>query len=243
VAFANFGDVLDIEASAQYGLKYEGPFADQLGPAEQNLITRAAEMMNHTDVSITLHKNIPVAAGIGGGSADAAACLRGLGQLYNKRPSLDEALRLGADVPVCLAQKPSVMRGIGEDIAPITNMPDLPIVLVNPALAVATQTIFSMLERKENAALPPLPETDNFNVWVEYIKAQRNDLMEPAITFAPVIGDVLNAFSDAAVARMSGSGATCFGIFKTQNDAVLAAQDIQARHPDWWVTSCMLSGC
>ncbi|MEM7242395.1 MAG: 4-(cytidine 5'-diphospho)-2-C-methyl-D-erythritol kinase [Pseudomonadota bacterium] len=242
VAFADFGDVLTFQKSTEFKLDVNGPFGNAMGDPKDNLIFKAAERLGHTDVAIALDKHIPVAAGVGGGSADAAASLRGLSRLFETDISADDALALGADVPVCLMQRACVMRGIGDEILAIDAMPDLPILLVNPRVAVPTHTVFSMLASKENAHLSPLPKSGDFDVWIRYLSKQRNDLEEPAMAFAPVIGEVLGALRDARLARMSGSGATCFGIFDTVEACQDAAAALRTKHPNWWVMPSILRG-
>ena len=204
-----------------------------------------------------LDKVLPVAAGIGGGSADAAAALRLLAQangLELDDPRLIEVARLtGADVPVCLASNACVMTGVGETLLPL-SLPKMPCVMVNPRIAVATKDVFKALGLRNGQLL--VSATDVFRGtawpdagasledWVEALAAEHNDLEAPATRIQPVIGEVLaalNATNGAWLARMSGSGATCFAIYENTADAQRAAQQIQLAHPGWWVHAGVLS--
>ncbi|MEK0084714.1 4-(cytidine 5'-diphospho)-2-C-methyl-D-erythritol kinase [Benzoatithermus flavus] len=255
VVFADPADELRFAPAPLLQLEVAGPFAAELPTGEANIVLRAARLLaERTGVEgnarIGLVKRLPVAAGIGGGSADAAATLRGLRRLWNL--SLDDrtlaalGLALGADVPVCLAGTPSRMRGIGERLEPLPNLPALDLVLVNPRRPLATAAVFGALrlerpsERDEPSALPRTPEA-----LVERLAGTRNDLEAPARTLLPAIGEVLAALvSDPAcrLARMSGSGPTCFGIFPDAAAARTAAARLAAARPDWWVVACRSGG-
>ncbi|MFV0410958.1 MAG: 4-(cytidine 5'-diphospho)-2-C-methyl-D-erythritol kinase [Paracoccus sp. (in: a-proteobacteria)] len=234
VVFAGIGDRVSL-APGPLSLRIEGPFAAGLEAGEDNLCLRAARMAGG-DAAITLTKNLPVASGIGGGSADAAAVLRGLARLGVPLPAQPE--RLGADIPVCLAGQPARMRGVGELLDPLPPLPDLHLVLVNPRQAVSTPAVFRALPRKDSPALPDLPASWDAAGLIDYLAACRNDLQDPAMVLCPAIGAVLGALEaeGAALARMSGSGATCFGIFTDARAAGLAACRIGAKHEDWWIT-------
>ncbi len=186
---------------------------------------------------IRLEKNLPHGAGIGGGSADAAAALR-----YLERPDL--AVSLGADIPVCLNASAQRMRGVGEVLTPL-NPPELWAVLVNPHVTVRTPDVFSGLLKKQNDAMPDqLPSFKETSEVIAWLAEMRNDLEAPAITAQPIIRDVLTALEDlpeAKLCRMSGSGATCFALFESQAMAKHAASYLQATHPDWWIVDCALS--
>ena len=153
-------------------------------------------------------------------------------------PPVQIQLALGADVPVCLASGVVRMQGIGEDVTPVTEIAGKPMILVNPGVSVSTPMIFKTLQSKENAAISP--QTDDGWKW---IAAQRNDLQTPAVATEPVIADVLTAIANtgADLARMSGSGATCFGIYDTDADAASAAKGIAAAQPEWWVQTTRLT--
>jgi 4-diphosphocytidyl-2-C-methyl-D-erythritol kinase len=207
--------------------------------------------------SFTLDKVLPVAAGIGGGSADAAAALRLLARL-NDLAFDDERLRAvalltGADVPVCLAQSPCDMTGVGETLLPV-SLPKIPCVLVNPRIPVATKDVFAALGLRNGELLvgasdiiqaTAWPEQGaSVEDWVEVLAENANDLEAPAMRIQPVIGQViaaLNATNGAWLARMSGSGATCFAIFENTAEAQRAAQKVQLDHPQWWVHAGVLS--
>ena len=240
VGFAEYGDVLTFEPADITTLTIGGPFADGLNGEADNLILKAARCFSGNKcAAIHLEKNLPVASGIGGGSADAAAALRGLAELWDEPlppPALQ--LALGADVPVCLASGVVRMQGIGEDVKSVSGISKRPMILVNPGVSVSTPVIFKALETKNN---PPVgSQTDDGWDW---IGVQRNDLQAPAILTEPVIADVLEAIqkTGATLARMSGSGATCFGIFDTETSAAHAAKTIAMAHPDWWVQTTRLT--
>jgi 4-diphosphocytidyl-2-C-methyl-D-erythritol kinase len=207
--------------------------------------------------SFTLDKVLPVAAGIGGGSADAAAALRMLARandLAVDDPRLIEVARLtGADVPVCLASRACVMTGVGETLQPLT-LPIMPCVMVNPRIPVATKDVFKALGLRSGELLVGFadvidaanwPEAGaSLDDWVEALAAGSNDLEAPATRIQPVIGEViaaLNATNGAWLARMSGSGATCFAIYENTAEAQRAAQKVQRDHPGWWVHAGTLS--
>ena len=229
VVFTELGDRVTV-APGTPSLRITGPFADDLPFTGDNLCLRAARSVG-ADAAITLYKALPVASGIGGGSADAAAVLRAL----DRRPPAPEAL--GADVPVCLASGPARMRGLGEIVDPLPGIPALHLVLVNPRVPVSTPEVFRALHRRDNPGLPDPPEGADAALLVEWLKATGNDLQPPAIRVAPVIADALAALADAgaALARMSGSGATCFGIFPDAAAALRAAGSLAAARPGWWV--------
>ena len=248
VVFASFADRLTFTPADGLCLRLEGPFAAGLGGDEcDNLVLRAARRLaeaagREPAVRITLEKNLPVASGIGGGSADAAATLRGLARWFALDwpvgALLELGLELGADVPVCVHGKPARLRGIGERLDPIRGLPELPLVLVNPGVPVATSAVFEALELPALAfrrpVLPAHPALGRFAVW---LAQSRNELEPAAIGLAPVIGRVLErlrAIEDCLLARMSGSGATCFGLFADPGKALAAAAQIRAAEPAWW---------
>ncbi|MFC3727279.1 4-(cytidine 5'-diphospho)-2-C-methyl-D-erythritol kinase [Neoaquamicrobium sediminum] len=245
VVFTEVGDTVSVAAAEQDSFTIQGPFAGLLDDEADNLVLRARDLLRSTHgdlppVAITLEKNLPVASGIGGGSSDAAATLRALMRLWGIELSADAlaaaALRLGADLPMCLYARTLVARGIGEEIEPVEGIPPLHMMLANPGVAVPTPAIFRALASREN---PPLPRLAGAKALFDWLAATRNDLQAPAIALAPEIGDVLSALSasGAALARMSGSGATCFGLFNSPADAEAAASAIAARYPAWYVTA------
>lgn len=225
VVFADIGDRLWFSPATQLQITVMGPFAEGVPTDARNLVWRAAELAGWTG-HITLEKNLPHGAGIGGGSSDAAAVLRMFG-------AGDQALSLGADVPVCLSSAPQRMRGIGEVLEPLAPLPDLEILLVNPKVPVPTGPVFAGLTSKQNAPMPELPEFSDAEAFCRWLSARRNDLEAPARRLAPQVETALPALNDALFARMSGSGATCFGLYE-QGAAAAAARITQA-HPDWWV--------
>ena len=240
VGFAGLGDRVTVAPGR--GLVLRGPFAADL-PAEGNLCARAADLMG-LSAAITLEKHLPVASGIGGGSADAAAVLRGLARGGAALPGPEALAKLGADVPVCLAGRPARMRGAGEVLDPLPDLPALPLVLVNPGVALATPAVFAALATRDNPGLPPLPARfADAPALLDWLAATRNDLQEPARALAPAIGEVLDALAHAGagLARMSGSGATCFGLFATAPAADAAATRLRAARPGWWVAATGLA--
>lgn len=235
--FPNAGDVIRVEPAETLSLTITGPFGKTLAAEPDNLVLRAARALNPTGTgAITLEKNLPVASGIGGGSADAAAALRVLSRHWNlNAPLYGIAASLGADVPVCLARQSACMSGIGEILSPAPKLPHLGLILVNPGVHVATPAVF----RARSAAFTPAAAFPA--AWTtaeslaEALRLTSNDLEPPAISLAPVIGDVLahlKSLPGCLLARMSGSGATCFGIFATPTAASTAATHIQ--QPNWW---------
>jgi 4-diphosphocytidyl-2-C-methyl-D-erythritol kinase len=241
VAFAGAGDSVTVAPAARLTLSIDGPFADALSSEAENLVLRAARLLDpDRGAHVHLHKALPVAAGIGGGSSDAAATLRALSRLWD-RPLPDAArlLALGADVPACLHPGLLRMGGIGQDLTRLGALRPLPLLLVNPGGALSTPQVFGGLAQKTNppmdAAMPSPSDTD---AWLAWLARQRNDLTAPAIAAQPVIGHVLDALAarpGVGLARMSGSGATCFAIFAQRAHRDAAADSLRAAHPDWWV--------
>lgn len=238
VMFANIGDDLTVTLADQTSLRITGPRAAGVPDDASNLCWRAAEAFG-TPAAITLDKHLPAAAGIGGGSSDAAAVLRGLARLTG-RAAAGDPLTLGADLPVCMLASAARMSGIGEAVTPL-SLPALPAVLVNPGVCVATPAVFKALPHKDNPPLGDIPQGVSGGDFINWLASTRNDLEPPARALAPAITDVLAALAPARLARMSGSGATCFGLCDTGADAVALAGAIRAAHPDWWVASCTLT--
>jgi len=230
----------------------EGPYAGALEREADNLVLRAgralAEETGTTPVArIVLSKHMPVASGIGGGSADAAAALRGLERLWQVKISADARTRtaagLGSDVPVCLKSEPSWMEGRGERVTSAGTLPPLAIVLVNPGIAVSTPEIFARLGIRRGVGGVKPAGWSSVPDLLSYLGTAANDLEAPARAIAPAIGEVLEALADCPdvlLARMSGSGATCFGLFETDAAANAAVTIIGRRHPSWWVRSARL---
>ena len=237
VVFADVGDRVSLRPDAALSLKITGPQAAALPVSDDNLVLRAARLMGGA-AAITLDKVLPVASGIGGGSADAAACLRALAQLGRALPTEAEVLRLGADVPVCLRGVPLRMQGVGEVLTALPPLPEAWLVLVNPGVGVATPAVFRGLARKDNPPMPELPPMAAAPALAAFLHQMRNDLEPAAQAVAPVIGAVkaaLAAQPGCLLARMSGSGATCFGLFGSAGAAEAAARAVQSAEPGWWV--------
>ena len=241
VVFADVGDMIRVAADEGLWLELAGRFEAGLRQVPDNLVMRAARLLaaQHgvpARARVLLVKNLPVASGVGGGSADAAAALRALLRLWNL-PGVDPLLaaRLGADVPVCLAGRPARMAGIGEVLAPSPVIPACGIALINPGRHVSTPAVFQA-RRGEFSPPARLPEAwDGLAAMVEDLKRLNNDLEPPAIGLCPDIAEVLavlRATPGCRLARMSGSGATCFGLFADAAAAAAAAATL--RRPDWW---------
>jgi 4-diphosphocytidyl-2-C-methyl-D-erythritol kinase len=257
VAFTGMGDVLSLAPGPELALEVAGPTAQAAGGGPDNLVLRVAENLASRVAGLKLgtfrlNKRLPVAAGIGGGSSDAAAALRLLARANNLAPSdprVAEAARAtGSDVPVCLDPHARFMRGAGESVGETIKLPLLPAVLVNPGVALETRPVFQRLglavgARTLGAPHPSvLPATDQQSLWSALAKG-RNDLEDAACIVAPVIVDVLavlRAAKGSRLARMSGSGATCFALFVSRLAASRAAAVIRAQHPDWWVKAAIL---
>lgn len=254
VGFPAIGDTLTARPTAEgLDLAVTGPFAQTLAEAgnmAENLVLQAARALAHhagiasQGMQLTLEKTLPIAAGIGGGSSDAAATLKLLRDLW--APALADAelarigLALGADLPMCLNGRPARVTGIGETVTAIPPLPDHTLILVNPGTGVATPTIFKALTRRDNPPLPDLPRGGfgSLPEFVDWLGETRNDLEPPAIDAAPVIGEVLSALRQhqpIRLARMSGSGATCFAIVDNPVGAEDIATRLAAQHPNWWI--------
>lgn len=248
VVFADIGDRITCTPADGLSLTITGPEGAGLTADEDNLVLRAASTFGAAQgAAITLDKRLPVASGIGGGSADAATTLLALSKLW--RAGLPEAgavLRLGADVPVCLAGHPARMRGVGEVVSPLPHpLPAAHLVLVNPRVHVSTPTIFKGLARKDNPPMAAdLPRLKSLPELAAFLMMQRNDLEAPAMAAEPVIGAVKAALGGQVgchLARMSGSGATCFGLFADPLSAAAAAHAIRQAHPNWWVEAAAMA--
>lgn len=241
VVFASVGDRVSADMGPELTLRITGPEAADLTAGPDNLVLRAALAMG-LDATLVLEKILPLASGIGGGSADAAATLRALARLTGRPlPPMAEVLRLGADVPVCLAGRPTRMSGIGEILHPLPPLPAMACVLVNPRMPVPTPPVFAALARRDNPPLPDLPAhalacAPALAAWLS--AHTRNDLAAPAREVAPVLAEVqaaLEATPDCLLARMSGSGGTHFGLFADSAAAEKAAAALRTTHPAWWV--------
>jgi 4-diphosphocytidyl-2-C-methyl-D-erythritol kinase len=256
VVFADFGDRLSFVRGGELSLTMRGPNAAQAGEGADNLVLKAAKALAAREPSVglgafDLDKSLPVAAGIGGGSADAAAALRLLAKangLPANHPALFAAARAtGADVPVCLDPRPRIMRGIGEVLSEPLSLPALPAVLVNPGVALTTKAVFAHWTAPASppAALDAeaIVQLKDCDALLRLLATQANDLEAPAITLAPVIADVLaalRALPGCSLARMSGSGATCFALFASARAGQEGARVLQLKYPQWWVQACVL---
>jgi 4-diphosphocytidyl-2-C-methyl-D-erythritol kinase len=240
VVFTELGDRLHFAAAPGLSLSVEGPMASGVPESEENLVLKAARLLGGGNAAIRLEKHLPHAAGIGGGSSDAAAALSGLAALWQRSlPLTSMVMKLGADVPVCLKPRVKRMQGVGEVITNVPVLPPLWLVLVNPGVMVPTPAVFAALNEKGGAPMPEtLPTFGDVADLVGFLQQCRNDLQAPALTVAPVIGRVLAALAaqpGCALARMSGSGATCFGLFARREEAKEAARVLWAAEPGWWV--------
>jgi len=249
IVFARTGDRITVSPADDLSLEITGPMARYIdGLTDDNLVMQAAKGLQQlcgTDqgARIVLDKRLPVAAGIGGGSGDAAATLKALCQLWRQFPDPcgleDLALSLGADVPICMKGHANHVGGIGEVITPLPPLPDCWMVLVNPMVAVSTPAVFKARRGDFSAAMPMGGEYD-FTGFIAALKGRCNDLSAPAITIAPDIEKVLGTLDQqpgCRLARMSGSGATCFGLFAMKSEAEAAQKTLKSQHPDWWTAA------
>jgi 4-diphosphocytidyl-2-C-methyl-D-erythritol kinase len=247
--FADIGDRVEIAQADRLTLSVNGPFGTHAPGDESDLAHRAATaFFEHTRIApraeIQIEKNIPAGAGLGGGSADAAAVLAGLNRAYDAglpgRTLRALGLRLGADVPMCIAGHALRARGIGEEIEPLRGWPALPLVLVWPGRAVSTADVFWTLTRRDNPPLGEPPKGSTLDTVAAYLAAARNDLELTALAIAPEIGEVLarlRATPGCLLARMSGSGSACFGLYADMHDAKAGAKQLRSERPDWWITA------
>ena len=258
VVFPAIGDFIEVEASTTLSLTLDGPQGFALDGGAENLVLRAALALRENfrlpegcGASILLDKRLPIAGGVGGGSANAATTLKLLNVLWNLGASEERlaeiGLSLGADVPVCLAApNPRYMRGIGEALAPPPRLPPFWLTLVNPGVPVATGSVFRALQgRFGSPPPPPPPELSDFGVLVDWLGAARNDLEPAAAAMVPEISVALAALRSAsgcALARMSGSGGTCFGLFEDGEAAMQAAAQISSTHAGWWTAAGPVDG-
>ncbi len=257
VVFAGECDALRLTLDGTQALSVDGPFVVQSGPADGNLVIKAAKALARDIPALKsghfeLTKNLPPAAGLGGGSSDAAAALRLLARLNDIAPAdtrLHAAARaVGADVPVCLDPRARIMRGTGEILSEPLALPALHAVLVNPGIATATRDVFAAFDAmnpKQPIDVPvtAFPGSADAPALVAWLADQGNNLEPAAVSLHPVIGEVLAELRNlpgCSLARMSGSGATCFALFDMRS-AEAAAQKLQGRHPDWWVRATVLS--
>lgn len=254
VVFAGVGDTLTLTSGHALALAVDGPTAQAAGNIADNLVLRAARALAGRVEGLelgrfALTKHLPVAAGLGGGSADAAAALRLLARASRialDDPRLMQAARAtGADVPVCLDPRPRLMRGIGDILSEPLDLPRLPAVLVNPGVAVPTREVFAVLNRPPGVQHPAAVPPPRPAALIDEIANGTNDLEEPAIELQPVIVKVLAVLRNlpgCRLARMSGSGATCFGLFDSAPAATAAAHELRVGYPAWWVRPTELGG-
>jgi len=259
VAFAEIGDRLSFSPGGELKLSVDGPTAAKAGDAGENLVLKAAREMAARRSGLklgafNLNKRLPVAAGLGGGSADAGAALRLIARangLTRDDPQLYAAARAtGADVPVCLESRPRIMRGVGDMLSEPLALPAMPALLVNPGVAVATKEVFAGWASAPTASSPAadlgvLAKVSTREQLLQILLAQSNDLERSAIVLAPVITEVLlelRAVAACDLARMSGSGATCFGLFATASAAADTGKTLSRRHRQWWVCATTLGG-
>lgn len=256
VAFAEVGDRLSVRPDSALSLALEGPEASGVPGGMDNLALRAASLAAEGQgAAIRLRKLLPAASGIGGGSSDAAATYRAISMLRRNAEApfvhdralperqTRDLLAIGADVPMCLVPRPWRARGIGDRLEPV-DLPPLPAVLANPRVAVPTAEVFRALDEARNAPLPErLPAFAGVAATVDFLASCRNDLQPPAIELAPVIAEVLAALEDlpgCRLARMSGSGATCFGLFEEEGAARAALGTLRESRPEWWIAGGLL---
>jgi len=260
VAFAPVGDRLTFQPGNILSLTVEGPEAAGVPADMDNLALRAAMLVSQSrGAAIVLEKFLPAASGIGGGSSDAAAAFRGMlafggpgdamaDTAWAMPPVIVETharglLDLGADVPMCLMPRPLRARGIGEKLD-FVDLPPLPAVLANPRVPLQTRDVFKQLAMQDNPPMPEkLPEFFDAETLIGWLADQRNDLEAPACAIAPVISDMLSdlrLLEGCALARMSGSGATCFGLFTDIEAGKAAAKALRKMHPDWWIAGGLL---
>lgn len=243
VVFADVGDALTATLSDTSSLEVTGPMSSGVPNGQDNLVLKAADKLGLT-AHIQLEKNLPHAAGLGGGSSDAATTLRVLSRLTDT-PLPDDVTDLGADVPVCLGNTAARMQGIGEAITPLPGLPCLYAVLVNPGIALDTPDVFSTLSQKNNTPMPEdIPRGLDATAFIDWLRGMRNDLETPAIAMAPRIAEVLgvlNVTAGCRLARMSGSGSSCFGLYADHETAFSAAGRLKEEHPAWWITATQLN--
>lgn len=259
VAFADTGDRIGLQPGRGFSFQVDGPYARSFtaaeldgGPCSRNLAVRAARALaaaagRDPDIRLRLTKNLPLAAGVGGGSADAAATIHGLMELWGLARQFssgldDLLLALGADVPACMVCAPVRMGGIGEETSLVDDFDEIPAVLVNPGKPCPTASVFAAYEGPFSAPAPAYDWRDRAGM-IEFLKGQRNDLTQAAGRIVPAIPEALEliaAQQGCLLSRLSGSGATCFGLFSDEMETLDAAERILATHPGWWVRACVL---
>jgi 4-diphosphocytidyl-2-C-methyl-D-erythritol kinase len=251
VVFAETGDRLSFANAPTLTLLSEGLFAAALPTEDENIAMKAARALSaDRGAAIVLEKNLPVASGLGGGSADAAAVLRGLNLLWELGKTDIELMEIGAtlgsDVPVCVLSRPAFMEGRGERVTKAPPVPTLSMVLVNPNLKLSTVDVFARVTNRSGVGLKERPPTNMKTLWdvTAYLAGTRNDLELPAAALAPAIDKVLDALAaqqGCVLAQMSGSGATCFGLFESRQFALNAAEALAHAHKKWWVRATRIA--
>ena len=253
VAFASISDYVEALPDVDLKLIITGPFAGELGPIEGNLVLRAAQALQkigrvYNGAKLILTKNLPVAAGMGGGSSNAAATLRALVRLWDLECSHEElnsiALTLGADVPICLYGRAAFVSGIGERIRPAPVLPSANLVIINPRIRISTPAVFKARQGRFSRPVREPVRFDSIENLANQLAQNCNDLTQPAILIEPAIKAVLAALesaSDCLLSRMSGSGGSCFGVFEKECQAAKAAADIAKQHPEWWIKTAKLT--
>ncbi|MBV2359035.1 4-(cytidine 5'-diphospho)-2-C-methyl-D-erythritol kinase [Thalassococcus sp. CAU 1522] len=257
VTFASVGDRLFIAVPANsLSLTVEGPESQGVPSDMRNLALRAAALVPFEGAALVLEKNLPSASGIGGGSADAAAAWRGMTYLKGDvfhwladapepwlQAEMNNLLTLGADIPMCVHSSPMRVQGVGDKLIPV-DLPSLPALLANPRLPVSTPSVFKALKLRDNPPMPAaLPEFFDVGDLIDWLSVQRNDLQDAALCVEPGIAEVLSVLSalpGCRLARMSGSGATCFGLFETEEAAKAATYELHKIRPEWWKAGCLL---
>jgi 4-diphosphocytidyl-2-C-methyl-D-erythritol kinase len=250
VAFADVGDLITVEPADRLSLTVTGPYAPGVGPDDDNLVLRALRAIGAPPLKVTLDKRLPVAAGLGGGSSDAGAALK-LARAVLNLPLSDADLEavaadLGADGPMCLRAVSAWAEGRGERLTPEPRLPPLAAVLVNPNVPSPTGAVYRAYDAAPtgDADRPPPPSDWTVPAVLAWLADRRNDLQAPAIALAPAIGQALAAVQAAPgvrLARMSGSGATVFGLCLDPASAEAAAEALSAAHPGWWVRPARLN--
>lgn len=236
VVFADFGDILSFKLDETHGFEVGGEFAEGLKFEPNNLVNQAMKACKAPPHSVSLKKNIPVSAGLGGGSANAAAVLR----VFDRAGAVDAA-SMGADIPVCRLSQTALMQGIGERVTPLAEKGRIAAILVNPRISVSTGAIFTAFDSVPRESTPKASETSK--TLLECALEGSNDLQPIAEVQAPIITDVLQAIKrtqDCRLSRMSGSGATCFGLYENYEEAKRAEITMKAAYPEWWVRACYL---
>ena len=243
VMFADAGDRVTVERADRFALEVAGPMAAGVPSGDDNLVLGAARLFG-VPVAIRLSKYLPMAAGLGGGSSDAAATALAMADLLGENTLPEGLTGLGADIRVCLMRQAARMQGIGTRVTPLPGLPPVWAVLANPGVGMATPAVFQALREKSNPPMPrQLPKGLKTADFINWLASQRNDLEAPARALQPQIGQTLaalQALPGARLVRMSGSGATCFALFDSRQTARAAAARLAGEKPGWWVQDAAL---